>query len=124
MCRGEHADRRMAENGSSAVDESTPGLLREEEPSYSPSWVSFPRLQLLQMCLISLPMWQWMVKGMLLLLLCCGCSPGPFLLLRDMILTRLNAFFFGFSDDTGVFSRHPAVNQAPLMKMGAGSTAG
>lgn len=65
-----------------------------------------------------------MVKGMLLLLLCCGCSPGPFLLLRDIILTRLNAFFLGFSDATGVFSRHPAVSQAPLMKKGAGSAEG
>lgn len=69
----------------------------------SPSSGSAPR-QLLQMCLISLPIWQWIMNGMLLLFVagwCWCCLPE---LLRDFILVRQKALllFFGFcSSGTG-----------------------
>lgn len=79
-------------------------LCSQTQPSlsiHSPSCVSAPR-QLLHICLISLPIWQWIMNGMLLLFAagcCCCCSCFP-LLLRDFIRTRQNALLFlGFSSD-------------------------
>lgn len=71
-------------------------------PLHSPSCGSAPR-QLLHMCLISFPIWQWIMKGILLLLFATGCWGSCCCLplsLRflDFIRGRQNALIFrGFS---------------------------
>lgn len=60
--------------------------------------------QLLQMCLISLPIWQWTMNGMLLLFAAGGCRCCPSELLRDFNLVRQKALllFLNFcSSGTG-----------------------
>lgn len=84
----------------------------------SPSRGSVPR-QLLQMCLISLPIWQWIRNGVLLLLLfaagcCCCCLSGP---LRDLILVRQKALllllFLAFcSSATGAWRNEESVTDS------------
>lgn len=66
---------------------SSSSSLPERDRVLSPSSGSAPR-QLLQMCLISLPIWQWIMNGMLLLF-AAGCCPSE--LQRDLILVRQKA---------------------------------
>lgn len=69
---------------------STLPSLHERNRVLSPSSCSAPR-QLLQMCLISLPIWQWIMNGMLLLFAAGGCRWCPSKLLRDFNLVMQKA---------------------------------